>query len=216
MRKSTFHISLCVIAALAAGTLVVSMVFWGQVPSPMPIHWNAAGQPDGFASRAVGLLMMPIIIALLAPLAAWSTRRMETERGRNGLGFTMAIAAAFLAGMHGLIVKAALSDGGMALAHVVGMLGVTFMTLGPVLPRLPRNKFSGIRTPWTMRDDVVWKLTHRLAGWTIAVSGGACIFAAIALKGTAVLWFSLIAILIGVLIPAVYSWGLHRTRQGRA
>lgn len=63
---------------------------------------------------------------------------------------------------------------------VVGFLGFT--------ERLPRNRFGGVRTPATLRDDETFRVGNKVAGLPIAVggvvgiAGGAVTFA---LTGTA-------------------------------
>lgn len=34
--------------------------------------------------------------------------------------------------------------------------------LGALLPHTERNWFMGIRTPWTISNDIVWNKTHKL------------------------------------------------------
>jgi uncharacterized membrane protein len=34
---------------------------WPSAPAQIPIHWNSAGQIDGYGPKFVGLLLMPII-----------------------------------------------------------------------------------------------------------------------------------------------------------
>jgi hypothetical protein len=47
---------------------------------------------------------------------------------------------------------------------VVGLLGF--------LERLPRNRFGGVRTPATLRDDETFRVGNRVAGLPITVGGG--------------------------------------------
>ncbi|MFN8403970.1 MAG: DUF1648 domain-containing protein [Anaerolineales bacterium] len=60
--RTTTIISLILIAvATLAGVLL-----WNRLPDPMPAHWNAAGEIDGYMSKFWGVFLMPIItIALL-------------------------------------------------------------------------------------------------------------------------------------------------------
>ncbi|HEX6359735.1 SdpI family protein [Actinophytocola sp.] len=51
---------------------------------------------------------------------------------------------------------------GLVLA-VLGLLGF--------LERLPRNRFGGVRTPATLRDDETFRVGNKVAGLPIAVGG---------------------------------------------
>ncbi|MFL6123277.1 SdpI family protein [Actinophytocola sp.] len=46
---------------------------------------------------------------------------------------------------------------------VVGLLGF--------LERLPRNRFGGVRTPATLRDDETFRVGNKVAGLPVAVGG---------------------------------------------
>jgi uncharacterized membrane protein len=85
-------------------------------------------------------------------------------------------------------------------------LGAFFVLLGLILPRVRKNPWIGIRTPWTLASDENWARTHRFAGYTMVLGGGAAIVAAIA--GAPVL--SLVFILAGAIVPVFYSWRLAR------
>jgi hypothetical protein len=47
--------------------------------------------------------------------------------------------------------------------------------LGNYLGKTTRNFFLGIRTPWTLASDEVWRRTHRLGGWTMVGAGVALV-----------------------------------------
>jgi uncharacterized membrane protein len=72
----------------------------------------------------------------------------------------------------------------------------------------------GIRTPWTLSDDEVWRRTHRLAGRLMVASGAVLAALAAALSGKA-LFVAMFAVLaLGLLPPVVASYLFWRERQG--
>jgi uncharacterized membrane protein len=74
--------------------------------------------------------------------------------------------------------------------------GLLFVLLGNYMPKLPRNFFFGIRSPWTLASEVVWTKTHRISGILFAAAG--IIFIVLSL-----LKVQLTIIMIIVLIPLV-------------
>ena len=74
------------------------------------------------------------------------------------------------------------------------------------MPRVRRNPWIGVRTPWTMASDENWARTHRFAGYTMT-GGGLCAVVA-ALAGAPAV--GLAFILVGSFAPAVYSWRIAR------
>jgi uncharacterized membrane protein len=60
------------------------------------------------------------------------------------------------------IIGHALNIASMRFAPTV--IGIMFMLLANILPRLQPNWWVGFRTPWTLSSMECWNRTHRLAG----------------------------------------------------
>jgi uncharacterized membrane protein len=80
------------------------------------------------------------------------------------------------------------------------MLGNYFQTVRP-------NYFIGIRTPWTLENEQLWKKTHRMGG-KLWVAGGVLIAViSIFINNNTALAITFGAILsIMVIVPVVYSY----------
>jgi len=52
---------------------------------------------------------------------------------------------------------------------IISLVGLLFAVLGWYFSRLKPNYFIGIRTPWTLESEEVWKRTHKASGpvWII-------------------------------------------------
>lgn len=82
------------------------------------------------------------------------------------------------------------------------------------LPLFRSNWFMGIRTPWTLSSDAVWRKTHRLGGY-LMVGVGLLLIAA-GLPGSAA-W---LAVAIGgamamAVVVVLYSFLAWRAEKGR-
>ena len=62
--KTTIIVSVVLISA----ALVVGLLLYARLPDPMPSHWNAAGEIDGYMSKFWGIFLMPIVTVVLVPL----------------------------------------------------------------------------------------------------------------------------------------------------
>lgn len=49
----------------------------------------------------------------------------------------------------------------IGLAIVVMVMTV----IGNVAPKIPFNRYMGLRLPWTIRDEATWKVAHRILGY---------------------------------------------------
>ena len=95
--------------------------------------------------------------------------------------------------------------------YIVLLIGVLFAILGNYFKTLRANYFIGIKTPWTLENETVWKETHKLAGKLWFAGGLIIVLSSILLdKKTNFTLFAIITVLITV-IPVVYSYIKYRS-----
>ena len=118
----------------------------------------------------------------------------------------------FLLGVHALVIANGLGvPVAMARLMPVG-IGLLFIVLGNSLARVQPTWFVGIRTPWTLSSDTVWRKTHRTGGFTFVIAGGVMITAAFV--SGALVWVLLAAAaVLAVAVPVVQSYVLWRREQ---
>jgi len=85
--------------------------------------------------------------------------------------------------------------------------------LGNVMGQVRHNYFVGIRTPWTLADEEVWRRTHRMGG-RLFVLGGLAIAAGGLVGGPWLVAAILTSLTVAGLGPVVYSYWIWR--QGKA
>src|SRR5256712_11828980 len=88
-------------------------------------------------------------------------------------------------------------------------VGLLFIVLGNYLTRVEPNWFVGIRTPWTLSSDTVWRRTHRTGGWVFVIGGLVLAGAALLPRG-AFLPLLIATIVVMPAIPIVQSYILWK------
>ena len=48
---------------------------------------------------------------------------------------------------------------------VMGVFSCVFLFFGALAPRLPYQRHTGLRLPWTVRDEDTWNLAHKIIGF---------------------------------------------------
>ncbi len=164
-------------AAVVAAMTLLSAWAWTQLPAgaQVPIHWGIDGQVDGYASKEVGLSLLPVttiaIAALLAVIPRFEPRRANLERSGKAYGAIWITVVTLLGGIHVLTVAAALgADLEISRLVLIGT-GLLFVVIGNYLPKVRPNYLMGIRTPWTLASDLSWTRTHRLGGRLFVIEG---------------------------------------------
>jgi len=199
----------------------LALGFWGasilatawvypRLPDPMPTHFDAHSTPDGFMPRAAGAWLLPVIALLAWALVRFGhhlLRREWGERLKDSPRPSVALMiAGLLSALQGFVLRAALAPEPRLGNGIWAALGVFFVLLGQVMPRVRRNPFIGVRTAWALTSDENWARTHRFAGYTMTTGG--LLSVAAALAGAPVL--GLVFIVGGAVAPALYSWRLSR------
>ena len=127
------------------------------------------------------------------------------RRGANpALGTAMTLVSTFFLALHVLMLRAALTGGGLGntLWFIMGMF---FVALGLVLPRVRRNRWVGVRTRWSMSSPEAWARSQRAGGYAMLVAG-VLIALSSAWTGIAAHALRLLAILGAAIVSIVYSY----------
>lgn len=98
---------------------------------------------------------------------------------------------------------------------VVGLVVAAVGLLG-FLERLPRNRFGGVRTPATLRDDETFRVGNKVAGLPIAVGGLVGVIGggvALLTTGTTAIVVAVLAMLGSLVIAAAGGVLGHRAAE---
>ncbi|MCK0068866.1 SdpI family protein [Kordiimonas laminariae] len=205
--------------AIAIITLAVGLYSYFQLdPSiEIPVHWNINGEVDRTASPLGALLGVPgtfiIVLLILSFLKQLEPRREHLEQsGKAFQAITIGVSIVILIAQ-GMIISAAFGYATITINTLVGGIGLMFAVMGNYLGKLKSTFFVGIRTPWTLSSETVWKKTHRLAGKLYVVIG-LIIIALSFLVSAKDLSYVLIAVLMpAAFFPLGYSWYIWKQEQ---
>lgn len=97
--------------------------------------------------------------------------------------------------------------------YILLLVGVLYIILGNYFQAIKANYFIGIRTPWTLESEAVWKETHKIGGKIWFVGGILIVLSSLILDEQANLILFLIVTGIITIIPMVYSYVLYRKEK---
>ena len=93
------------------------------------------------------------------------------------------------------------------------LAAVLMIVIGNAAPKLPFNRYIGLRLPWTVRDEMTWRVAHKLLGYLtfpiVIVMVAGCILG----QPEDFIKYSILA---WVLIPGLYSgWYYYQHVSGK-
>ena len=193
---------------LAAAT-GAAFYFYANFPPEVATHWNFAGEADGFSSRGFAAFFFPALvwgIYLLITFLPLIDPKRDRYKDFSGAYNTMRLLLVALF----VVLYMVVSLNGLGYNIPVGtvvpiLIGLLFIALGALMPRIKRNWFFGIRTPWTLSSETVWTETHRVGAAFFMLAGVAFIIIPFLPAPLALPLF--VAVLVLLLINTVgYSW----------
>ena len=199
-----------VIAAFAIG-----MVFYPYLPLRVASHWNAAGQPNGYMPRAWGVFALPIIFLFISLVLFFLPRidpkRKHIEKFRKYFDYFLVAFAIFFYYLYLLTLVWNVNDNFNFTSALIPALAALFYLLGFFLPHTESNWTIGIRTPWTLSSERIWKKTHNAGGIAFKICAVFTLFGVI--FPSAAEWLILIPLIVASLGLVVYSYFIYRKEK---
>lgn len=192
---------------------------WNKLPQEVPIHWNIQGEIDGYSNKAM-LILIPILLPLLVYVIFLLIPKIDPKNKLNQMGKKFhnikVLMTIFMSVLALFIIYSAESQSLTNPNYIILGMGLLFIILGNFFKTIKPNYFLGIRTPWTLEDETVWKKTHRMAGKMWFVGGIVIVFASLILGNQPNLIVFLIITGIITIIPILYSYIQFRNERKTA
>ena len=188
--------------------ILAGVILWNQLPDPMPSHWNAAGEIDGWSSKPFAVFGMPAILVAAQWLCLLGTAADPKKKNHSDkmIHLVLWIVPMLSVVMHTFVYLIALGYGLRMEVMMPIFVGLCFVIIGNYMPKCKQNYTIGIKIPWTLNNEENWNKTHRLAGFLWVICGVAIMLTGFLGK----FWIFLPIALLMVIVPIVYSYILYR------
>lgn len=206
---------LIITSAVILLPILVGLILWNRLPEQIATHWGADGEADGFSSKAVAVFLPSALMLAVHWLCVLVTCADPGNKRQNEkvFGMILWILPVLSLIMNGLVYVNALGiDISVSMVTLV-CVGVVFVIVGNYLPKCRQNHTIGIKVPWTLENEENWNKTHRVAG-KVWVAGGLLLIAAAFLPEKMFLIVLLIAMVLLVGVPVLYSYFYYKKQAG--
>jgi uncharacterized membrane protein len=196
---------------------VIAFLALPYLPEVIPVHWGLYGEANGFSDRLSGTFGLPAILTLIMVLLIVLPRY-------NSMRFSIAafqdiyaiIIFATISMFFCIEVLALLIALGVDLPVVMIMpmlIGILFIVMGAMMPHIGRNTTMGIRLPWTLESEDIWKKTHE-HGRSVFIGAGVLVVLGSLVAGIWALALMLVIIFGASIYIVVWSYRLAKAVKG--
>ncbi|WP_026451894.1 SdpI family protein [Aequorivita capsosiphonis] len=181
---------------------------WNSLPVKVPLQWGLNGEVNRYGNKMELLIvgLLPVFLyALFLFIPLIDPKRRLNTMGNKYYTIRLLIAV-FIAVLFMYVIYSVKEQSLSNPNYLFMIIGGFFVLLGNYFKTIKPNYFVGIRTPWTLENEDIWKKTHKLAG-KLWVAGGLLIiiFCFIFNEQTALTLFLIITGII-TLIPIAHSY----------
>ncbi len=210
----TKNILFYVLMFLPLAAVLIALPF---LPEQIPAHYDINGAVDRYGSRYEMLLLpaLTILFGLFLRVAVrFAAKQEKNGHSNEKTGLTICNAAlAVLNIMTGYILYTSfqqvtdLSTLAWDINQIMcAVIGVSMIVVGNIMPKARKNTAFGLRTTWSMKNDVTWKKSQRFGGISFIAAGVLTIIACFVTKGLVCGGLFLAILIVTTVVDVGYTW----------
>ena len=159
-----------IVISLIVLCFIVSIIGIVVLDDVIPIHFGIDGKPDQYGSKYF-LLAFPILNTVITTTMFIVAKYGKvTDNYRKYLVLTNIILSCIFISMCGFLIL--YNENTIDISKIMMLIfGITFIILGNVMPKIEINRTLGIKTKWSLYNEVTWQKTHRLTGFVFVIIG---------------------------------------------
>ncbi len=213
------------IGILISVSVIIGIVSMFILPDIIPVHFGPDGSADRYGSKFEALIMpavsllMGIFLIVFGKIS--SKKDNDGKNNEKAMYITLESVLSVLVAMNLYFLYAQYNniENLYSLKINIGSLvlvlsGLLFIITGNIMPKVKKNSVIGMRTPWTMKNDDVWKKSQRFSGFAFVIAGIIMVVCGFLVKGAAGLIILLSIIAVTIIVSLIYTYRIsHETNN---
>jgi len=189
-------------------SMIVTFFIYSSLPEKIPMHWNIKGEINSYGGKSFVWFtaLLPLVIYLLMIyVPEIDPKRESYKKHKKAYEILMNILVPFFIVVHWITIFSALGHQ-ISVGRIIPIgVGILFIVIGNYMGQIRPNYTFGIKIPWTLADETVWKKTHRVGSFAFILSGLIFIIAGIINKPFSFI-LAISSIFVALIYTSVYSY----------
>ena len=193
---------------------LISLVF---LPDQIPAHYGSDNQVTRWGSKYETLLFP--VVTIIFGLFMLGISKFSSEQEKNGKNNEK---ICIVAGIFSLLIFNVmtgyflytdfnkvenLSTVPVDLSQLIFiLLGIFMIVFGNIMPKIRMNSAMGLRTKWSMKNEITWKKSQRFGGISFMIVGILIILACSVTKGVVCYLWSIGILVLSLPIDIYYTY----------
>ena len=198
--------------------LFITVIALPFLPGKIPAHYIFAGEIARCGSKFEALLF-PLCTIGMGFFMLWMAKisAKQEKGGKNNekvVFYTgMGLSVFFTLEHCFFLYKSFAAAESMSYVHeadinqfICVLFGISMVIMGNFMPKLRSNGIIGLRTPWSMKNDITWKKSQLFGGISFMICGAVMIALGIFMEGYAAMCAALGLIIADTIVCVIYSY----------
>ena len=215
--KTTKIFKELLIGGIVVAPLLYFLYIWKTLPTEIPIHFDAQGNPNNYGSRSHIALTL-FFLSVGTYLFLMYIPKIDPKKNFSIFSDTFVklrfILTLFFSSICFIIISS-VKTGVLNTTYFYILFAIMISLFGNYMSNIRPNYFLGIRTPWALESESNWRKTHFITGRLWFFSGIILFISILLLPDNYTIYFYLGFIFLLALFPIVYSFYLF-TKNGKS
>ena len=160
---------------------ISGFLVYPYLPDLIPTHWGVSGEIDAYSDKSMVFLFafLPLaLMGLFTVIPKIDPKKKSYQLHGKAYEIVVISMIFFMSALYFITTAVALGYNLPVDTFVKLGMALLFIIMGNVLSQVRHNYFFGIRTPWTLANEVVWRKTHRVGAYGFVIVGVLTLFSA--------------------------------------
>lgn len=213
---------------IAAVPFLVYTSIYRSLPSEIPVHYSFDGIADRFVSKLSVEALLLCSLGYCGCLLGGLLRKMVLAMGKTQensntqttaklMAYNQTFLTIFFSALSlyfiSVMLQNSIPDTFFILRTAYLVLSLLFIIIGNNLPKLKKNRVTGVKTKYSQSSDDAWMRSQRFGGRLLAIGGSAslivCLIPGVSAKSAVVLS----TVMFGVMILGLLVFSVVRGRK---
>lgn len=201
--------------------LIVTIIALKFLPEQIPAHYDFNNQVTRWGSKYETLIFPAVTIIFgffMLGMAKYSAKHEENGKNNESVCITTGIVSLILFNaMTGYFLYTDfhkvenLSSVSLDINRLIfGIVGISMIIIGNIMPKLRMNSVIGLRTSWSMKNEITWKKSQRFGGISFIIGGIVIVAICLLMKGLPCMLYSMCVFVVILAIDTYYTFKISK------